>query len=89
MKSVCPFCNSNQHIKWGKRRRKCGQCERTFRVKLAGRKKSKKIAEMYLLDRSTYRRIGIKLGQSHNNIIRREMLEIKNLETPTEYLKKI
>ena len=67
MKISCPFCQSVFIIRWGKRRRKCKQCERTFRGQKAGRKKKKKAIEMYVLDRSTHRRVGMRTGQSHVN----------------------
>jgi hypothetical protein len=88
MKSVCPFCNSSALIRWGKRRRKCGSCGHTFRVTKAGRKR-KLITEMYLLDRSTFRRIGSKIKRTHVETIRKLRVELKYLSTPLSLLKKI
>ena len=67
MKISCPFCQSVLFIRWGKRRRKCKQCGRTFRGEKAGRKKKAKTIEMYVLDRSTHRRIATRVGCSHVN----------------------
>lgn len=88
MKSVCRFCNHSVLIRWGKRRRQCQKCKRTFRVIKSGRKK-KKITEMYLLDRSTFRRIGIKQKQTHAGTIRRLKSELKYFPTVLSFLKKI
>jgi hypothetical protein len=54
----------------------------------AGRKK-KKTTEMYLLDRSTFRRIGTKQKRSHPTIIRRLKNELRQLPQPIDFLKKI
>jgi len=43
---------------------------------------------MYLLDRSTYRRIGHKKKHSHIAIIKNVQKEIKPIATPTDWLKK-
>ena len=88
MKSVCRFCNHSVLVKWGKRRRQCQKCKRTFRVIKSGRKK-RKITEMYLLDRSTFRRIGIKQKQTHAGMIRRLKNELKYFPPVLSFLKKI
>jgi hypothetical protein len=88
MKSVCKYCAGKALIRWGSRRRYCEVCNRTFRVKLAGRKPVKH-RDMYLLDRSTYRRIGKKKKTSHVSMISKVQQEVSILSTPTDYLKKI
>lgn len=81
MKSVCQFCGSKSLIKWGNRRRKCSLCDRTFRVKKAGRNKIK-FLEMYILDRSTMRRISKKSKYSPAEVMRKIMSELKYISTP-------
>lgn len=88
MKSVCCFCNHPTLIRWGKRRRQCQNCKRTFRVARAGRKNTK-VSEMYLLDRSTFRRIAHKEKRSHVSVIHSLQNELKNYPKPIEHLKKI
>lgn len=88
MKSVCRFCNSSDLIRWAGRRRKCVSCGRTFRVAKAGRKR-RKVVEMYLLDRSTFRRISAKVKRSHVETIRQLKSELKYLPAPLLFLKKI
>lgn len=78
MKSVCQFCGNSKLIKWGVRRRKCSSCKRTFRVQKSGRKPTK-LSEMYILDRSTIRRIAHKQKQSPPEILRKLMSELTNI----------
>lgn len=52
-------------------------------------RKNVKISEMYLLDRSTYRRIGQKERRSHVSMIRSVQNELKYFPKPIEHLKKI
>ena len=87
MKSVCKYCGGKQLVRWGGRRRYCSPCDRSFRVPKAGRKPSRG-RDMYLLDRSTYRRIGHKKKHSHIAIIKNVQKEIKPIATPTDWLKK-
>lgn len=87
MKSVCKYCGQSKLIKWGSRRRCCEACGRTFSVPKAGRNRSKKIG-MYLLDRSTFRRIGCKTHHGHTTIMRGLHQELKPIPTPTDWLKK-
>lgn len=87
MKSVCKYCGNKDISKWGNRRRYCSPCNRTFRVPKAGRHKSKKI-DMYLLDRSTLRRIGSKTHLMHTTVMRDLHKELKSVPTPLENLKK-
>ena len=87
MKSVCKYCGGNQLIKWGDRRRYCENCKRTFRVKMAGRNPNRG-RDMYLLDRSTYRRIGFKKKSSHVAMIKKVHKEIAPMPTPLDWLKK-
>jgi len=51
--------------------------------------KKQKIAKMYLLDRSTYRRIGNKEKRTHVATINALQNELKHFPTPLEFLKKI
>lgn len=88
MRKSCPKCNSRRVIKHGNRRRKCASCQCTFRVSKRG-SKTEKISKMYLLDRSTYRRIGQKEKRSHVSMINSLQNELKHFETPIEHLKKI
>ena len=88
MKSVCKYCGNNQLVRWGGRRRYCEPCDKTYRVKRAGRKPVKN-RDMYLLDRSTYRRIGGKKKYSHVAIIKKVQREASVLPAPLEFLKKI
>jgi DNA-directed RNA polymerase subunit RPC12/RpoP len=88
MKSVCKYCSSRKLIKWGERRRFCSNCKRTFSVPKAGRKPIRN-RDMYLLDRSTYRRIGKKKNYSAAGILYLVQKEIKTLLTPMNWLKKI
>ena|ERR1700722_13611793 len=88
MKSVCKYCGNNRLIRWGGRRRYCGLCDRSFRVTLAGRKALKN-RDMYLLDRSTYRRIGNKKKYSAAGIMYLVQKEIAPMPTPADWLKKI
>ena len=88
MKSVCKYCGKDGLINWGGRRRYCKLCKRSFRVPLAGRNRSRK-TDMYLLDRSTFRRIGFKSHRGHTTIMRALHQELKPLPTPTDWLKKI
>ncbi len=88
MKSVCKYCGKSNLINWGGRRKYCRLCKRSFSVPKAGRNKSKK-TDMYLLDRSTFRRIGFKSHRRHTTIMRALHLELKPLPTPTDWLKKI
>jgi hypothetical protein len=55
---------------------------------MAGRNPSRG-RDMYLLDRSTYRRIGFKKKYSHVAMIKRVQKEIAPIETPADFLKKI
>ena len=87
MKSVCKYCGGSQLIKWGERRRYCQVCRKTFSVTKAGRNKSKKIG-MYILDRSTFRRIGTKVHNLHTTIMRGLHKELRPLPTPLDWLKK-
>ena len=88
MKSVCKYCGKNQLINWGDRRRRYQVCNRTFSVPKAGRNASRN-RDMYLLDRSTYRRIGSKKKHSHVAMIKKVQKEIAPIETPVDWLKKI
>ncbi len=88
MKSVCKYCGKGSLIKWGDRRRYCQPCNRTFSVPKAGRGRSKKTG-MYLLDRSTFRRIGFKTKTRDTTVLRGLHKEIAPLPTPLDYLKKI
>jgi hypothetical protein len=88
MKSVCKYCGKNQLINWGGRRRFCRACNKTFSVPRAGRIPSRN-RDMYLLDRSTYRRIGNKKKYSAAGIMYLVQKEIAPIETPTDFLKKI
>src|SRR5205823_1532723 len=88
MKSVCKYCGRDELINWGNRRRRCQLCSRTFSVPKAGRNASRN-RDMYLLDRSTYRRIGNKKKYSHVAMIKRVQKEISPIPTPTDWLKKI
>lgn len=74
MKKVCSNCGSNHLHKHGKKRRKCADCGKTCSIK-SGRKKTR-IHEMYILDRSTYRRIGTKEHTTHVAQIKRVMNEL-------------
>ena|SRR3989344_287224 len=87
MKSVCKYCGQGQLIKWGERRRYCAPCERTFSVPKAGRNRTKKTG-MYLLDRSTFRRIGFKTKTRDTTVLRGLHKEIAPLPAPLDYLKK-
>ena len=87
MKSVCKYCGQGQLIKWGDRRRYCEPCDKTFSVPKAGRSASRN-RDMYLLDRSTYRRIGNKKKYSAAGILYLVQREITRIPTPTDYLKK-
>ena len=87
MKSVCKFCGQKQLVKWGGRRRYCEPCDKTFRVKKAGRKPLKN-RDMYLLDRSTYRRIGHKKKHSAAGVLYLVQKEITQIPTATDWLKK-
>jgi len=88
MKSVCKYCGHGKLMKWGARRRQCQFCHRTFSIPKAGRSRSKK-TDMYLLDRSTFRRIGVKTHHRHTTIMRGLHKELKSIPTPSDYLKKI
>ena len=88
MKLVCKYCGKNGLINWGARRKYCGLCDRTFSLQKSGRKGIKN-RDMYLLDRSTYRRIGYKKKRSHVAMIKKVHKEIAFLPTPLDYLKKI
>ncbi len=87
MKSVCKYCGNNRLVKWGGRRRYCGPCDKTFRVKKAGRKGTKKTG-MYVLDRSTFRRIGFKTKMRDTTVLRGLHKELRPVPTPLEHLKK-
>lgn len=87
MKSVCKYCGNKDVTNWGERRRYCSPCDRTFRVPKAGRKKSKN-RDMYLLDRSTLRRIGSKTHFIHTTVMRSLHKELGSVSTPLENLKK-
>jgi hypothetical protein len=87
MKSVCKYCGGKQLVRWGGRRRYCEPCDRSFRVPKAGRKRNKKIG-MYLLDRSTFRRIGTKSHRLHTTVMRGLHKELKPIPSPLEHLKK-
>jgi len=86
MKKVCVKCGSSKLYKHGKKRRKCSVCGKTCTIQ-SGRKKSKNM-EMFLLDRSTNRRISKKEKVSHISIIKRVVKELNTLPRPIEYLKK-
>src|SRR5947209_1779867 len=88
MKSVCKYCGKDQLINWGDRRQYCRSYNRTFSVSKAGKNKSRK-TDMYLLDRSTFRRIGFKSHRGHTTIMRGLHQELMPLPTPTDWLKKI
>ena len=88
MKSVCKYCGKGRLIHWGNRRRYCALCDRTFSIKKAGRNRTKK-TDMYLLDRSTFRRIGFKTKTRDTTVLRALHKEIAFLPTPSDHLKKI
>lgn len=88
MKLVCKYCGKDELINWGKKRKYCSLCKRTSSLQRPGRKGIKN-RDMYLLDRSTYRRIGQKKKLSHVAIIKKVHKEIKYLPTPIDNLKKI
>ena len=87
MKSVCKFCSQEELVKWGGRRRYCEPCDKTFSLPRAGRKASRN-RDMYLLDRSTYRRIGSKKKYSAAGVLYLVQKEIAQIPTPTDWLKK-
>lgn len=80
MKKVCQKCGENKFHKHGKKRRKCINCGTTCRIK-SGRRKTR-FSEMYLLDRSTIRRISKKIKFSPAEIMRKILMELKSLSTP-------
>src|SRR5574340_1048348 len=88
MKLGCKYCGQNQLIRWGDRRRYCPPCGKTFSVPKAGRKPTRN-RDMYLLDRSTYRRIGSKEKCSAAGILYLVQKEAAPIPTPAEWLKKI
>lgn len=88
MRKSCPKCKNNNVIKHGKRRRKCKNCSHTFRVEKRGSKKQI-LTKMYLLDRSTVRRIGRKQKLSHTEVVRQLQGELKHFPTVLSFLKKI
>jgi hypothetical protein len=88
MKLVCKYCGKDGLINWGERRKYCRSCVRTFSIKKAGRNRTKKTG-MYLLDRSTFRRIGSKTHHAHTTVMRGLHQELKPLPTPLDHLKKI
>lgn len=88
MKLGCKYCGQNQLVRWGDRRRYCPSCGKTFSVPKAGRKPTHN-RDMYLLDRSTYRRIGSKKKYSAAGILYQVQKETAPIPTPADWLKKI
>jgi len=64
------FCGSRKTINWGGRRRRCNDCKRSFRVEKRGRKVGPILHDRYVLDRSTYRRVGTTKKRSHVGILK-------------------
>lgn len=57
-------------VRFGGRRRKCNACKRTFRVETRGKKSAPEFHDRYVLDRSTYRRVGTTGACSHVAILK-------------------
>lgn len=64
------FCGSRNTIRWGGRRRQCHSCSRSFRVEQRGRKEAPAFHDRYVLDRSTYRRVGTTSRKSHVTVLK-------------------
>lgn len=86
MKKVCPKCGNNHLYKHGKKRRKCVKCGATCSIQ-SGRHKTH-ISDMYVLDRSTFRRIGYKSSLTHQNIMYHVYNELKHIPQLLSYTKK-
>jgi len=86
MKKVCQKCGGQNLHKHGKKRRKCVNCGATCSIK-SGRKR-KKFAEMYILDRSTMRRISKKKSCRHQNILYHIYDELKHIPKLLDITKK-
>lgn len=82
MKKVCPKCGSNNLHKHGKKRRKCVDCGATCTIQ-SGRRRTC-FSDMYLLDRSTMRRIGTKEHMSAVGVMKHVMKELKVLPQPLD-----
>jgi transposase-like protein len=71
-KPTCPFCHGRKIVKYGHPRWKCKnpRCRKTFRLKRKDHRDRSAIAG-YVLDRSTYRRLGIRWHVSPATAYRR------------------
>lgn len=86
MKKVCQKCGSTRLHKHGAKRRKCADCGVTCSIK-SGRKRSK-IQAMYILDRSTMRRIGRKRKKTHQTVLYHLYRELVDVPTVLSGIKK-
>jgi len=66
----CTFCGSRHTVRFGGRRRRCNACKHTFRVETRGKKSAPAFHDRYVLDRSTYRRVGTTSAKSHVTILK-------------------
>jgi DnaJ-domain-containing protein 1 len=66
----CQFCRSTKTIKWGGGRWRCKRCGRSFRLKRGDVRDWAAIAG-YVLDRSTYKRLGDRWGVHKSTACRR------------------
>ena len=74
------FCGSGRTINWGGRRRRCSDCKRSFRVEKRGPKAGPEFHDRYVLDRSTYRRVGTTDDAGHTTVMRRLHRDLVNVE---------
>lgn len=86
MKKVCQKCGGHNLHKHGKKRRRCVNCGATCSIK-SGRKRSF-LSEMYILDRSTLKRISKKVKQVPSEVMRKTMNELKNIPKLLDITKK-
>lgn len=69
-KPTCPYCRAKNVVRFGHPRWKCNRCKRTFRLKRKDTRDRAAIAG-YVLDRSTYRRLGDRWKVDHTTAMRR------------------
>ncbi len=75
-KPTCPYCHARKIVRFGHPRWRCKRCKRTFRLKRRDLRDRAAIAG-YVLDRSTYRRLGVRWNVDHTTAIRRVQRALK------------
>jgi hypothetical protein len=84
----CAACGSPKTIKWGAKRWRCKRCGRTFRLR-RGDVRDRAAVAGYVLDRSTFARLGERWKVDRSTAYRRVMRALVRRRTPLERTRRL